>query len=227
MSYILDALKKADAERERAAVPGLHAHPQDGLSSRDERSSVPWVAVAIGAIVVLGGALAWVLWADRGVRTPPLVAAAPPAPQPTAAIVAAPPPIAAPAPSTAPAATPAPPPAAAEPAPTPTVVISPPPPPPTPAPAPVPVAAPAAPSPKATEPRLPTQAELPADVRAGLPPLAISGAVYSPTPSARMVFINGAVLREGDAVVDGVVLERIGASASVLSVRGTKFEVRH
>ena len=209
MSYILDALKKADAERERAAVPVLHAHPQYGLSSRDERSSAPWVAVAIGAIVVLGGALAWVLWADRGVRTPPLVAAVPP--------------IAAPAPSTAPAATAAPPPAAAEPAPTPTVVISPPPPPP----APVPVAAPAAPSPKATEARLPTQAELPADVRAGLPPLSISGAVYSPTPSARMVFINGAVLREGDAVVDGVVLERIGASASVLSVRGTKFEVRH
>ncbi len=70
-------------------------------------------------------------------------------------------------------------------------------------------------------------AELPPDVRAGLPPLAISGAVYSPTPSARMVFINGQVLREGDAVVNGVVLERIGASASVLSVRGTKFEIRH
>ena len=27
MSYILDALKRAEAERERGAVPGLHSQP--------------------------------------------------------------------------------------------------------------------------------------------------------------------------------------------------------
>ncbi len=68
---------------------------------------------------------------------------------------------------------------------------------------------------------------LPADVRASLPPLNISGAVFSPTPSARMLFINGQVLREGDAVADGLVVERIGASASVLSARGVRFEIKH
>ena len=89
------------------------------------------------------------------------------------------------------------------------------------APAPAPKPAPPA------EPRLPSMSELPADVRASLPQMSVSAAVYSPTPSARMLFINGQVLREGDAVADGIVVERIGASASVLSARGVRFEIKH
>jgi Type II secretion system protein B len=42
-----------------------------------------------------------------------------------------------------------------------------------------------------------------------------------------MLFINGQVLREGQAVADGVIVERIGASASVLSARGQRFEIKH
>ena len=101
----------------------------------------------------------------------------------------------------------------------------------TPAPKPAPVASVATPPPPKpvvpVEPRVPSLNELPADVRAGLPPLSISGAVFSPTPSARMLFINGQVLREGQAVADGVIVERIGASASVLSARGQRFEIKH
>jgi general secretion pathway protein B len=90
------------------------------------------------------------------------------------------------------------------------------------------VVVPPTPKPAApAEPRVPSLNELPADVRASLPPLAISGAVFSPTPSARMLFINGQVLREGQAVADGVTIERIGASASVLSARGARFELKH
>jgi hypothetical protein len=74
---------------------------------------------------------------------------------------------------------------------------------------------------------VPSLAELPPEVRASIPALAISGAVYSPTPSERMLFIGGQVLREGEAVADGLTIVRIGASASVLSVRGTRFEVRY
>jgi general secretion pathway protein B len=77
------------------------------------------------------------------------------------------------------------------------------------------------------EPPVPPMSALPADVRASLPPINISGAVFAPTPSARMLFINGQVLREGDAVADGLIVERIGASVSVLSARGARFEIKH
>jgi general secretion pathway protein B len=229
LSYILDALKKADADRERAAVPGLHARPQDALSGADEpRRALPWLASAATAIVVLGGTLAWVLLSQPDVRVPPLAEApVPPAPAPT--------PMPAPMPAPAPAPVAAALPTVTEPAPTPTVVL----PPPAPAPAPpAPARAttpPAATSPTATAPaaatpaaaRVPMLAELPADLRAQLPPLAISGAVYSSTPSARLLFIGGQVLKEGDAVAPGVVVEQIGASASLLSVRGQRFQVTH
>jgi general secretion pathway protein B len=75
--------------------------------------------------------------------------------------------------------------------------------------------------------RLPARSELPAELRAALPTINISGAVYAPEASGRMLFVNGGVLREGDAIADGLTIERIGASASVLVFRGTRFEVRH
>jgi general secretion pathway protein B len=218
LSYILDALKKADADRERAAVPGLHARPQDALAAGDEpRSRVPWAVLAGAAIVVLGGTLAWVLMSQPAVQVPAMAAAPSPAPapvpEPTPAVAAAPAPV-----NTAPPA------AMAETTPTPTVVLPPPAPPPAP---PGPARPPAAAAAVPAAARVPTLAELPADVRASLPPLAISGAVYSPTPSARLLFVGGQVLKEGDAIADGVVVEQIGAAASVLSVRGLKFQVSH
>lgn len=213
MSYILDALKKADAERERAAVPGLHAHPQDGLASSERR--LLWPVLAVAAIALLGAALVYLLLSERGVRTPPLVATAQPQPAPAPA----PAPAAAQAPSVA-----EPPPVVAEPPPTPVVVRPPPAPPPAPAAAPTATPSPAT---AAAPARVPALAELPPELRAGLPAMSISGAVYSPTPSARLLFVNGQVLREGDAVADGVKVETIGAASSVLSVRGQRFEVRH
>jgi general secretion pathway protein B len=90
----------------------------------------------------------------------------------------------------------------------------------------VPAAAPVRPAPAAAT-RIPSLAELPAEVRATLPPLTISGAVYSPTPSARMIFIGGQVLKEGDALANGVVVEQIGTAATVLSVRGQRFQISH
>lgn len=77
------------------------------------------------------------------------------------------------------------------------------------------------------EPRVPLLSELPTDVRTSLPPMNVSGAVFSPTPSARMLFINGQVLREGQPVAEGVVVERIGASSSVLSAGGVRFELKY
>ena len=56
MSYILDALKKAESERERGLVPGLHAQPMTGsqasVASQPTFKSVG-VAAALGLLAVL------------------------------------------------------------------------------------------------------------------------------------------------------------------------------
>jgi general secretion pathway protein B len=239
MSYILDALKKADNERERelSAVPGLHAQA-DGASERT--GAMPWRIVALGALVLLAAWIAWLVLGRSESTVPvvmapaqsePVAAPAPPlpAPMPTPAPAPPSPPMAAPPPPAAAMQAPppmtAPPPPAPRPQPAPVTAR--------PAPAPAPAAAPpaVAATPKAAAPsaeaRIPTRNELPAAVRAAMPPLNISGAVYSATPSARMLFANGLVLREGDAAGADLKVERIGPSASVLSFRGQSFQVKH
>lgn len=70
MSYILEALKKADAarEREREAVPGLHSRHDHALPDEaDERGDAapaartPWLIGGIAGGVVIAGALFWLL----------------------------------------------------------------------------------------------------------------------------------------------------------------------
>ena len=93
MSYILDALRRADSERERGAVPGIHAQPvpphwRDASHVRRMR---PWVGAVIGLSVVVLGAFAWHL---AGREPAPDVAsmAAPASPLPVTAAPATPPP---------------------------------------------------------------------------------------------------------------------------------------
>lgn len=222
MSYILDALKKADTERERRAVPGLHAQADGGFGVSERRGGLPWAWLALGAIVLLAALLAW-LGFGRGEPAPapaatptplPMAQAVPtPTPQPMPASVAAAPP-------------PAPMPAAPAPAPVqaPIAHMAPPAPPAMATPA--PKAAAAAPA-SAAEARIPARNELPPELRAALPPLNVSGAVYAPQPAGRMLFVNGLVLREGDALGDGLSVERIGPSASVLVFRGQRFTLPH
>ena len=73
---------------------------------------------------------------------------------------------------------------------------------------------------------VPNLADLSPDLRASMPRLSVSGAVYSPDPSARMLLVNGQVLREGDSVAPGLVLERIGPRQAVLSWQGTRFQMK-
>lgn len=81
MSYILDALRRADAERSRGSVPGLHAQslPDAEPAARDYRP-LAWMALAAGAVMLaVAGVLVFGPWRPRApaAATPPLA----PAPQ--------------------------------------------------------------------------------------------------------------------------------------------------
>ena len=233
MSYILDALRRADAERERGAVPGLHAQ-QFTLAPDDEGASAgsrKLLYVSIGLGLALIAALAWkILGNEPAVPPPALPMAAPPAPTwPTpAAPIAATLPMAATASAAVVVARPALSPTSAA-----TTTVMPATParsPRAPASAPVsrlPTAATAANPTAPSGNRIYTQAELPEDVRRGLPKLSVGGASYSSDAASRMVIINGLVLHEGDKIGNGLVLQQIKLKAAVLSTKGYRFEINY
>lgn len=232
MSYILDALRRAEAdrERERGQVPGLHTLPSSGSETAPAAGQRRWLPWAGGGLLVLAGVGAGIWWAGGSPE------AAPPASQPAAVPAPAPPatkpppveagtapaaqpvlsaPMPQPASSASPYLAPAPPPGtlAAAPAPRPDKVA-------TQAPTPVMAAAPTQAAAPAPIPRL---SELPDSTRRELPRLAISGSVYSDDPASRFVIINGEVRREGANLGADLVLEQIGTRELVLRFKGQRF----
>jgi general secretion pathway protein B len=97
MSYILDALKKAEQEREQGAVPGLHAQQVlagDAPETAPGLSPLTWAG--IGVALTLAGVLTWHNWPAKSdapggtVNNPPAMAdgmAPPPGTGPNAAMV--------------------------------------------------------------------------------------------------------------------------------------------
>ena len=243
MSYILDALRRAQAERGRGGVPGLHT-PAVAASSAAEvpQSSggnrLVWLIAAGAAAIAL--VLAWLQFSPKAsapAPTPPPAVVASAVVQPEPAPVPVPPPAPAPVPI---------------PTPAPVVIdVTPPPPPPPPAPPVVPQAKPAvvAPAPKpapavagapqanpaapdnakvATAPSTPVYAvgELPAAVREQLPALQLAGITYSSNSKYRMVIVNGQVLHEGESAGPGLVLERIESARTIWAFRGYRFALQ-
>jgi general secretion pathway protein B len=237
MSYILDALRRADSERERGAVPSLHSKQiAPGVSDGDDgdepvgRSVQPlWWAVG-GLSLALVGMAAWLVLGRSAVEPEPVrnalpVAQAPvmPAPSP---MLETPLPAAAPQPATEP--------VAAQPAPVErkSVPVSPAPVPArvavAPRPAPKPAEKPVAAAPAATRDEdtpVPSISELPDDIRRQLPTLSVSGASYSKNPASRMLILNGQVFKEGDKVANDLVLEQIRLKSAVLSFKGRRYSV--
>ncbi|MGE0110749.1 general secretion pathway protein GspB [Aquabacterium sp.] len=240
MSYILDALKKADAEREQGQVPGLHTPTgHTDLSDGPQLRTPPLWVMGLGALLVLIALGAVWLWP----RPVAVIATAPTQPQSLPAG-----PVAEPEPTPAPALTPAPEsrPEASATAnragnetsrPAPEATPTPPPSrPPRAEPAITRPVAPAAPrSPIHVDPapaptpssKVPTLAELPDEVRRSLPSLSVSGAMYSDSPANRMLLINNRVFHEGDQPVAGLVLEEIRLKSAVFRYRGTRYAVSY
>jgi general secretion pathway protein B len=221
MSYILDALRKADAERERDPARGIHAQPAAGAMPGVAARAPRWTWVAAGlAVLLVAGVFTFTARQAPPARAVVGVAGAA-APTASIAIVAAP----APAPAVVPvAASVLPPPAPLEPAP--------------PRPAPVKTAAvlkaaappapaiAAAPLAAATD-RVLAWSELPADVQRDLPKLAISGGVHSENASQRMLIVGGQVMVEGAELAPGVTLEQIRPKSAVLGFRGLRYSVAY
>ncbi|MDD5336515.1 MAG: general secretion pathway protein GspB [Rhodoferax sp.] len=225
MSYILDALKRADAERERGAVPGLYARQLTNATAQTAPHTLKRFWLAGAAIVALGvAATALWLWRTPAVALPqtavqPAVSEPKP-PAPLTQALALPPPEAAPAPAPQPMVPLPAPVAAAAPA---VTTIAPAKPAVLPTPSPLPVAKASAAAPAAVA----LLGELPEDLRRQIPPLVITGAVYSESPGQRLLLVNNQVLAQGSLAAPEVNLEEIGAKSSVFSFRGTRFRLAH
>jgi general secretion pathway protein B len=241
MSFILDALRRADAERERGSVPTLHSqsapHDTAAAAAAQARRRAPglWVAgLGVAAVALLLLAALVSQWTARDGSEPaqrlepPVLQAQGPAPMqaPVQAPVAGPMMTPAPlAPAREAAGL-----ASAEPkraAPAPLVRPAP-----TLPPAPVPAMPVVAEANMRAKPALGQQAapglsELPEALRRELPALATSGAMYSDTPANRMIIINGQVFHEGDKVGANLVLEEIKLRAAILSFKGQRFALSY
>jgi general secretion pathway protein B len=247
MSYILDALRKAEAERDRGSVPGLHAQtsPASAEDVSPRRAVPAWMWAGAGGALMLFAAMAWQLLGREAQAPRERVAAAPAAPLPApVAPQAAPAPAPEPAPAPAPAPVPTPVPAAvlaALPTPTPA---------PAPAPAavrpvPAPPALPRESAPARRKPELPAQAtahapadsasaaegrvyalnELPPDVRRELPTLNVGGSIYSDDAASRFLIINGRIFHENDKIQPNLTLEQIKLKAAVLKYKGYRYTI--
>lgn len=242
MSYILDALRRADAERRGVPPQAGLTEPAvlvdrdgDGEGDAPAERARPWIWLLAGAGLVLIAALVWNLWRGQAAPSPDAPIAVPavaPAAPPVAAAV--PPPVTAPPPAPEADTLPNFPPALPETKPAAAVPVAPQ----ATAPAALPPAAPpvrgapppgitvvpAAPAARAAD-RVLTVAELPDGVRRDLPKLTVGGAMYSERVADRMVVFNGQVFKEGDAVTREVTLRQIRLKSAVIEFRGHRIEV--
>jgi general secretion pathway protein B len=214
VSFILDALRKSEHERQRSAAPGLTQVPVATPQAQLPRWAVVVIAGLGAGVLVLGGA--W--WqstrtadeeaepparvVERDIELPAPAAAVPPAPAPAPRTT---PRLQAPAPSLATAAGSAQSrePVAPEPA--------------TPA-----VSAPARLELPADGPALPSAAALAAE-GVTLPTLRLELHAFSGEARDRFVFINGRKYVEGDRLAEGPQLVTIAPTGAVLAHAGRRF----
>jgi general secretion pathway protein B len=206
MSFILDALKKSEGERQRQSGPALFevkvAPPKTRLP--------PW-AVAVGALLLLNLAIgAWLVSRSA----PPSVADATPAAAPATT-------------PTGPTPPPDPPPVAAhseDVAPEPDEASE--------FEDPVmdeyevpPAETPALPArvTRGTDLGVPTYEQLASTPGASLPELRLDLHAFASEPGERFIFLNNRRLREGESLPDGTRVEHIVPDGAVLSVRGRRF----
>jgi general secretion pathway protein B len=73
---------------------------------------------------------------------------------------------------------------------------------------------------------IPYLAEMSLDFQQKIPRLQFSGHVYSPEPSLRLIMINDAIIREGGLIEAELMLEEITTDGVVISLSGARFQVK-
>lgn len=236
MSFILDALRKSDAERQRAATPGL---ADVRYAARPARRSV-WVPVLAVVLAVNAVVLAFLFLRDRPEPAAPAPAPAGPVEPAAPAAAAEPAPIRPLAREAefpealpdvdvegefAPPAT-----AGTSPVPAPVVMEAPElpdpgaaPAPPVATPAPAPAGPPPAPSRIVSGNELPTAEQLMATGALNTPMLNLDLHVYSDAPGGRFVVINSRKYKEGGQLSEGPRVESITRDGVILSIQGRRF----
>lgn len=87
-------------------------------------------------------------------------------------------------------------------------------------------ARPAIPSPSASTAQPALPEGPPPDLRQALPDYAITVHVYNADPAKRLVYVNGHKMREQDSTPEGVKVEEITSAGAILSFQGTRFFAR-
>lgn len=222
MSYILDALRKAERERNLGQPPSMQAVTQPSALPRAQRRP-PWPLLLAGAsllVIALLAALAWKYY--RAANVPAAVE-----PAPAAALPATPPPSAAvaepaetvssfddlaaaePAPEATdsePAAMAAPAVARAQPLPEPVVEEE----------------EPAEEAEEPAAPEIPLVRDMPASWRAGFPQLTIEVHVYDDDPAKRWIMTGGQRYREGSSLPQGPRIVEIAPDGIVFEHQGQR-----
>jgi general secretion pathway protein B len=216
MSYILDALKKAESERRLGSVPDLHI--QTSAPANPDRRLPRKLALAAG-VAILGAGLALAWWLKGSTPAEPVTAPMPPFPiadEPKA------PEIVALGPAIKAEETEIEPPKSIEPE--------------------KPRASRRAASERDSEkPRERIQRKpsepaarkvdatpsLRAPAPGEIPPLAIGGYIYSENPRERQLLANKRLLHEGEEAAPGLVLEQMLPKAAVFSYQGKRYQVAY
>lgn len=218
MSYILDALRKSEHQRQIGEVPRVHTL-QDGYAAEPVRRN-PWILVAVVALLANIGIGGWLWWQHQqsaSQQTASVPAAAAPTPTaPTVATSTTPlAPVEHPGATSARRATAAHAPPQAAPELEDVVVFE-------------SIKTPSAPAPKAAQRfnDLVDISELPGQLHIAMLALELNVHVYDDDPAKRFVLIDMKRYAEGHALPQGPVIEAITPDGVVLAYQGQRFMIR-
>ncbi len=203
MSLILDALKKADSERHAAVDRSVAYPPAIGAaqpwptssSSHRDGRHLKW-AICIALVVISAG---WIIWQLRPTTALPAHQTDVRDDNLTAHVVAPP---------------------DTKHAPVATAVVTA-----TQLPVPAPIVVAALPTKVQPMTQLISRGQLPPQVQSEIPPFAVSGSIYSTNPKERLLLVDKRMLKEGDEIAPGLVLEHILQKGAVLRYKGYEFKV--